>query len=239
MGQGAIRLNKYIRDLGICSRRRAEELIREGKVEINGSVVTDLGFKVIPLKDVVKVEGRVFTLSTKRIYGILNKPFGVVSTLRDPEGRPCVGELLRPLGVRVFLVGRLDFDTMGLLPFTNDGEWAHRLLHPRYHIPRTYKATIKGRITDNAIKILQTGVPLSDGPTQGSKVEVIAADKNRSILRITIFEGRNRQVRRMFEALGYEVVHLIRIGFGPLHLGDLKVGEYRLIENPPFVKIPD
>lgn len=239
MNEKAVRLNKYIRDLGVCSRRKAEDLIREGRVEINGRVVCDLSFMVRPYKDVVRVDGRVLTLGQQKIYGILNKPFGVVSTLRDPEGRPCVGELLRPIGVRVFLVGRLDFDTMGLLPFTNDGEWAHRLLHPKYHIPRTYKVTVKGRITDDAIRILQSGVPLSDGPTQGSKVEFIGADQRRSILRITIFEGRNRQVRRMFEALGYEVVHLIRIGFGPLHLGDLKVGEYRLIENPPFVRRPD
>lgn len=239
MNEKAVRLNKYIRDLGVCSRRKAEDLIRAGRVEINGRVVCDLSFKVRPYKDVVRVDGRVLTLGQQKIYGILNKPFGVVSTLRDPEGRPCVGELLRPIGVRVFLVGRLDFDTMGLLPFTNDGEWAHRLLHPKYHIPRTYKVTVKGRITDDAIRILQSGVPLSDGPTQGSKVEVLGADQRKSVLRITIFEGRNRQVRRMFEALGYEVVHLIRIGFGPLHLGDLKVGEYRLIENPPFVRRPD
>lgn len=229
-----IRLNRFIRDAGICSVRKADELIREGKVVVNGNVVREMGFRVIPSEDIICVEGKPISLQTQRVYGILNKPFGVVSTLSDPEGRPCVGDLLATLGSRVFLVGRLDFDTMGLLPFTNDGLWAQRLLHPKYHVPRTYKATIRGEVSDMALKILRKGVPLSDGPTQGSKVELIKRDSKETVLRITIYEGRNRQVRRMFEALGHQVVHLIRIGFGPLHLGDLRVGEYRLLENPPF-----
>jgi pseudouridine synthase len=234
-----VRINKFLRDAGLGSRRKVEELVAQGKVKVNRVLVRDLGTLVDPAKDIVEVNGKRIYGQAPKIYGILNKPFGVVSTMKDPEGRPCAGDLLRPLGSKVFLVGRLDFDTMGLLPFTNDGQWAHKLLHPRYHIPRTYKAIVEGQLSDRAVEALRKGVPLSDGPTQGAKVEVLQRQRERTVLRVTIYEGRNRQVRRMFEALGYRVLHLVRIGFGPLTLGDLKVGEFRILTDPPFVKKQD
>jgi 23S rRNA pseudouridine2605 synthase len=231
-----IRLNKFLRDAGVASRRKVDEIIKEGGIKVNGVVVTHLGVRIDPKTDVVEFQGRRLEPVGRKIYGILNKPFGVVSTMSDPEGRPCVGDLLRPLGIKVFLVGRLDFDTMGLLPFTNDGQWAHRLLHPRYHVPRTYKATINGLLSESDVERLKKGVALTDGTTQGAKVSVLKKAEDHSILRITVFEGRNRLVRRLFEALGYKVIHLIRIGFGPLTLGDLKVGQYKLLEKPPTIK---
>lgn len=231
-----IRLNKFLRDSGVASRRKVEEIIKRGEIRVNGLVVNNMGFKVDPEKDIVELKGiRIEPISNK-IYGILNKPFGVVSTMKDPQGRSCVGDLLNPLGTKVFLVGRLDFDTMGLLPFTNDGQWAHRMLHPRYHIPRTYKVTINGILPESALEQLKKGVALSDGPTQGAKAKILKRMGKETILRITVFEGRNRLVRRIFEALGYEVIHLIRTGFGTLTLGDLKVGDYRLLEKPPFMR---
>ncbi|MFN3535202.1 MAG: pseudouridine synthase [Desulfatiglandales bacterium] len=232
MGERGIRLNKFIRDAGICSRREADRLILEGRVKVNGIPVRELGLRVIPQRDLVEVDQRPISLIKRRIYGILNKPFGVVSSLKDPEGRPCAGDLLKPLGVRVFFVGRLDFDTMGLLPFTNDGQWAQRLLHPKYHVPRTYKAIVRGDLSEEAVSTLRRGVPLSDGPTRGAKLKVLKRAEGVTEIRITIYEGRNRQVRRMFEAVGYEVIHLIRTGFGRLQLGDLRVGEYRVLEDP-------
>ncbi len=232
MEERGIRLNKFIRDAGICSRRGADRLILGGRVKVNGIPIRELGLRVIPQRDLVEVDQRPISPIKRKIYGILNKPFGVVSSLKDPEGRPCAGDLLKPLGVRVFFVGRLDFDTMGLLPFTNDGQWAQRLLHPKYHIPRTYKAIVRGDLSEEAVSTLRRGVPLSDGPTRGCKLKLLKRAEGVTEIRITIYEGRNRQVRRMFEAVGYEVIHLIRTGFGRLQLGDLKVGEYRLLEDP-------
>ena len=162
---------------------------------------------------------------------MLNKPFGYMCSLNDPEGRPIVIDLLQHLGQRVYPVGRLDFDTLGLLLLTNDGEWAHRVTHPSYQIPRTYKATVYGRITDEAIGLLRKGVMLEDGPSGRTKAEVISRNEKRSNVRITITQGKNRQVRRMLEAVGYKVIHLVRIGFGTLALGDLKIGDYRHLKT--------
>ncbi len=161
---------------------------------------------------------------------MLNKPFGIVCTLKDPLGRPVVTDLLKGITQRVYPVGRLDFDTMGLLLITNDGELAHYLTHPRRKIPRTYKATVAGNITEEAISSLNRGVRLEDGPSGRAKASLITGNDTQSVVRITITQGRNRQVRRMFEAVGYRVIHLIRTGFGDLRLGDLKVGEYRHLE---------
>ena len=162
---------------------------------------------------------------------MLNKPFGYVSTLRDPEGRPTMRDLISDVKERVYSVGRLDFDSQGLLILTNDGELAHRLMHPRFHIPRTYKVTIEGPLSDTSVQRLKKGITLDDGPTNPAHVRIINREKERTLLRITIFEGRSREIRRMFEAVGNKALKLIRIGYGSLHLGDLKVGKYRHLKD--------
>jgi len=221
------RINQILTLAGITSRRKADDLIQSGRVSVNGHVVKELGSRAIWGKDPILVDDREIPGPFKRIYLMMNKPFGTMSTLSDPAGRPLITDLVQGVGQRIYPVGRLDFDTMGLLLLTNDGEWAHRLAHPRYRIPRTYKATVAGQVSDGAINRLQAGVTLDDGPCAPAKVALIARSEGQSVLRVTINQGKRRQVRRMLEAVGHRVVHLIRTDFGGLTLGDLKVGQYR------------
>jgi pseudouridine synthase len=181
-------------------------------------------------KDSIKVDGREIPGPYDRIHLMLNKPFGYICSLRDPAGRPVVSDLLKDVRHRVYPVGRLDFDSMGLLLFTDDGEWAYRLAHPRYHVPRTYKVTLEGMISDAALNALRKGVKLEDGFSGPSKTTLIRRDPRKSLIRITIIVGRSRVIRRVIEAVGYRVIHLVRTGFGPVQLGTLKVGRYRLLE---------
>lgn len=225
------RLNKIIAIAGIASRRRADELISSGLVIVNGRVETRAGSKAIWGIDSIKVDGHPIPDPPKKIYLMLNKPFGYVSTLRDPEGRPVIRDLIKNIKERVYSVGRLDFDSSGLLILTNDGELAFRLMHPRFHIPRTYKVTIEGYISNASVERLKKGVFLDDGPTSPARVRIINRQQGRSVLRITIFEGRSREIRRMFKALGHKTLKLIRIGYGNLYLGDLKVGKYRHLKR--------
>lgn len=205
-------------------------MIRAGRVSVNGRVVKEAGAKALWGVDRILVDGRAVPDPLERVYLMLNKPFGYVSALSDPDGRPVVADLLKDVGRRVYPVGRLDFDTLGLLLFTDDGEWAHRLAHPRYRVPKTYKVTVAGPISDGALENLQKGIHLEDGFSGPSKVTLLKRDARASDLRITITTGRKRLLRRMIEASGYAVTHLIRIGFGLLELGNLKVGRYRHLE---------
>ena len=225
------RLNKIISMAGIASRRRADELISSGLVAVNGRVEISLGSKAVWGVDSITIDGQAIPDPPRKIYVMLHKPFGYVSTLRDPEGRPIIRDLTKAIKERVYPVGRLDFDSQGLLILTNDGELAHRLMHPRFHIPRTYKVTIEGSIPDTSAQRLRKGIPLDDGPTNPAHVRIISREGERSVVRITIFEGRSREIRRMFEAVGHKTIHLIRIGYGSLHLGDLKVGKYRHLKD--------
>jgi len=202
-------------------------LIRSGRVTINGEPVNALGVLAIWGVDSIRVDGREIPAPSERVYLMLNKPFGYICALKDPAGRPLVTDLLKGLPQRVYPVGRLDFDTLGLLLLTNDGEWAHRLTHPRYHVPRTYKITVAGQITDLALTNLGKGVPLEEGPSGPSKTHLIMRNESQSIIRMTITRGMSRQVRRMVEATGFRVIHLMRTAFGNLQLGDLKIGGYR------------
>jgi pseudouridine synthase len=181
--------------------------------------------------DSIKVDGQEIPGPFERVYLMLNKPFGYICALSDPAERPIVSDLLKDIRERVYPVGRLDFDTLGLLLLTNDGEWAHRLTHPRYHVPRTYKLTLEDKITDKALNRLKRGIRLEDGPTGPCKVTPIQRDEQKSILRMTIAMGRSRMLRRMLDEVGYKVIHLIRTGFGSLELGDLKIGDYRYLES--------
>lgn len=225
------RLNKIISMAGIASRRRADELISSGLVAVNGRAERRLGSKAVWGIDSITVDGQAIPDPPGRVYLMLNKPFGYVSTLRDPEGRPTMRDLISDVKERVYSVGRLDFDSQGLLILTNDGELAHRLMHPRFHIPRTYKVTIEGPLSDTSVQRLKKGITLDDGPTNPAHVRIINREKERTLLRITIFEGRSREIRRMFEAVGNKALKLIRIGYGSLHLGDLKVGKYRHLKD--------
>jgi 23S rRNA pseudouridine2605 synthase len=217
-----MRLAKYIAWAGVASRRAAELLIRSGRVTVDGVRVTD------PARDVgeddqVAVDGTVLSPDRRRVVYAVNKPAGVVSTARDPQGRPTVVSLVRT-SARLYPVGRLDVDTTGLILLTNDGELAHRLTHPRFEVPKTYRAQLANApIRDGALTKLREGVELDDGRTAPADARRVAA----GAVEITIHEGRKRQVRRMCEAVGHPVRRLERIGFGPLSLGDLKPGAYR------------
>jgi 23S rRNA pseudouridine2605 synthase len=194
-------------------------------------VVREPGSQAFWGKDSIKVDGQEIPGPSHRIYLMLNKPFGYVSSLRDPEGRPVVSDLLKGVSERVYPVGRLDFDSLGLLLLTNDGDLAHRLAHPRYRVPKTYKVTLEGLVTERTLDSLRKGVDLEDGFSGSSKVALIKQDSRKSLIRMTIAHGRSRIVRRMSEAVGQRVIHLLRTGFGTLELGNLKMGAYRQLET--------
>ena len=222
-----MRINKILSAAGVASRRQADELIASDRVTVNGEPIRTPGAAAVWGADRICVDGREIPAPAHPLYLMLNKPFGVISALKDPEGRPVVTDLLRDVEERVYPVGRLDFDSLGLLLLTNDGEFAHRMTHPRHRVPRTYKVTLEGTIQDEEIERVRAGVPLKDGPSGPAGVTLLQRKAGRSVLRMTIHIGRTRIVRRTFEAVGFPVVQLIRIGFGPLVLGDLKVGAHR------------
>src|SRR4030042_130678 len=224
------RINRILSLAGIASRRRADEMINAGRITVNDRVVRELGSKAAWGQDIIRVDGKEIPRPSGRIYLILNKPFGYICSLKDPEGRAIVTELLKGVPQRVYPVGRLDFDTLGLLLLTNDGDLSYRLTHPRYRVPRTYKATVEGIITGDALHSLKKGVMLEDGFSGGSNATLAGQSGGKSVIRITVTQGRNRLVRRMIEAAGYPTVHLIRTGFGNLDLGNLKPGQYRYLE---------
>jgi len=226
-----VRLQKLIAGTGIASRRKAEELIASGRVTINGHVVKELGTKVDPDRDHVKVDGKHLRAAQPYVYLILNKPRNVMSTLDDPEGRPTVKDFLRGVTVRVFPVGRLDFDSEGLMLLTNHGDLAQALLHPRYHVPKTYLIKVKGVLDDAKIDALERGVKLEDGLTAPAKVNKVSRAESNSWLEVTIHEGRKHQVKRMIEAVGHSVIKLTRVRMGPLLLGDLASGAYRFLTD--------
>jgi len=226
-----IRLQKLIASTGLSSRRKAEMLIASGRVSVNGKVVTELGTKVDPALDHVKVDGKHLTSAQPFVYLMLNKPKNVMSTLDDPGGRDTVKDFLHGVSVRVFPVGRLDFDSEGLMLLTNNGELAQALLHPRYHVPKTYLIKVKGVLTDAEISQLQRGVKLEDGMTSPAVVKKIKRAEANSWLEITIREGRKHQVKRMLEFVGHMVIKLMRVRMGPLALGKLEPGEFRFLTD--------
>lgn len=221
-----VRLNKYIAQAGLASRRRADELIAYGKVRLNGRVCREMGTLVHP-GDKVDVSGTPIEARDDVTYLVVHKPVGVMTTMRDPQGRRTIVELLPKRIPRVVPVGRLDYDTAGVLLMTNDGELAHRLLHPRYGVDKTYRATIAGRLSPEAVRRLHDGVTVDGQTAAGAKVRVVSVRSGSSVVDITIHEGKNRQVRKMFEALGHPVQTLIRLRFGPISLGDLPTGHTR------------
>lgn len=235
MSQESVRLQKALAAAGVASRRASAELIKQGRVAVNGRVVTEPGQLIDPSSDVVTVDGERIALESPQplLYLMLNKPLGVVSTVQDPQGRPTVLDIVGPLPARVYPVGRLDINSSGLLLLTNDGDLAYKLTHPRFEIPKTYRVVAKGFVGPEAARRLAEGMLLEDGLTAPAEVRFVDYDKGTqsTILDITIREGRNRQVRRMMEAVGHPVRQLTRIGFGNLRLKGLAPGTWRKLRT--------
>lgn len=223
-----VRLQKYIAMCGVTSRRKAEEMIAQGTVSVNGKTITELGTKVEIGADKVCVNGREIKTEQKKYYIMLNKPVGYVSTVHDQFERQSVLELVE-LKARLFPVGRLDYDTSGLLLLTNDGNFTYKVTHPKFQMPKTYIALIKGGITISALNKLRRGVKIEDYTTSPAEVEIIDSRDGFTKIKITIHEGRNRQVRKMFESVGCKVYELERISIGKVILGNLPLGRWRYL----------
>jgi len=248
---GPLRLQRFLARAGVASRRGSEDLMTAGRVTVNGQICTELGTKVDPECDEVAVDGKLVSIADGTVNLILNKPTGYVTTMSDPQGRPTVAELVpTDQYPGLFPVGRLDEDTTGLLLFSTDGELAHRLLHPKWHVAKTYIARADGRITEKQLQRLRDGIELDDGWTAPARAELTPETDDwtdeleapedspdllqlrpyrTSLVMLSIHEGRKRQVRRMLSAVGHPVTELARISFGPLALGDLEQGSWRLL----------
>ncbi len=224
-----IRLNKFLSQTGTASRREADKIIAEGRVEVNGVAIQVLGYKIDDTKDRVEVDGKRVKKDENLIYLMLNKPSGYLVTLKDPFSRPTIKELLPNLKKKVFPVGRLDYDSEGLILFTNDGELAYRLTHPRFKIKKTYLVKVTGSPDPSNLSRLERGIFLDGKKTAPAKVSRLSDSPKRTLLRIEITEGRKREVKRMCEAVGHRVLQLKRIGFAGLTLGKLAKGNYRFL----------
>ena len=224
------RLQKYLAECGVASRRKCEEIILEGKVCVNGKVVTELGTKIIPGKDKIELEGREI-VSEKKVYILLNKPVGYVTTVSDEKERPTVMELLDGVKEKVVPVGRLDMFTSGLLLLSNDGEFIYKITHPKHEINKTYTVTLTGIITNEEVEKLRNGVQIDDYITKPAKVKILKTDEEKNISRIEIciHEGKNRQVRKMCEVIGKKVKALHRSKIGNIEVKDIKIGTWRYL----------
>ncbi|MGO3147760.1 MAG: pseudouridine synthase [Leucobacter sp.] len=227
--EGTVRLQKALAHAGVASRRACETLISSGRVTVNGEVQRELGSRINPDTDDVRVDGVVVQLDASKRYFVLNKPRGVVSTMSDEQGRPDLREFTEQVEDRLYNVGRLDTDTSGLLILTNDGELAHKLAHPSFGVQKTYIAKVRGRATAAVVQQLLDGVELTDGPIRADKVKLLpgGTTESHSLIEVTLHSGKNRIVRRLLAHVGHPVVELVRRQFGPLNLGTLKIGEMR------------
>jgi len=225
------RLQKILSYAGIASRRAAERMIAGGRISVNRVVVTELGKKADPRKDEIRLDGRLVSLETERIYLVVHKPRGYVTTLNDPQGRRIITDLLHGIGQRVYPVGRLDYDSEGLLIMTNDGQFAQRLQHPRYGIPKTYRVKIEGAFRKGEIRALEQGIDLPDGRFTPTEVRLEKTNERSTWLALTIVDGRNRVIRRAFEALGHSVTRLIRIAVADISLNSLGEGAWRMLSR--------
>lgn len=224
---GSIRLNKFLADAGICSRRHADDLIAKGEVQVNGKKVFELGAKVTS-KDRIVVEGKPVQQVNTKVTLVFNKPKGVLTTMSDPHGRPCVADYLDRVQARVFPVGRLDYDSEGLMILTNDGDLAQKIMHPKHEVPKTYMVKVSGHPTAEQLQKLKRGVSIIGGRVSAKEIEKIRGTESDKYdwLKIVITEGKNRQIRKMFEKIGFDVLKLQRVAIGKLKLGSLGRGEY-------------
>ena len=230
------RLQKILAAAGICSRRQAEQLIKAGRVRVDGRRVTELGTKADPDHQRIEFDGKPLPRPELVCY-LLNKPKGYVTTMKDPQGRPLVSSLLIGVKERVFPVGRLDLDTEGALLMTNDGELAQNILHPSKEIKRTYQAMVRGLPSRKKLAELQSGIVLEGRKTWPADLRIIKKNKNNTLVEVIIHEGRKRQVRKMFAAIGHPVLELKRTAYGKLGLGDLRVGKFRKLANNDLKKL--
>jgi 23S rRNA pseudouridine2605 synthase len=226
-----VRLQKVLAQAGIGSRRACEDLIAAGRVQVDGQTIRELGVRVDAKRQAVHVDGVRIQVDTSMVYLVLNKPPGVVSTMDDPEGRPCIGDLLIGREERLFHVGRLDAATEGLLLLTNDGDLANRLSHPSHEVPKTYLAEVAGPLAKDVGKRLRAGIELDDGPAKVDSFRVIDARPGKALVEIVLHEGRNHIVRRLLAAVGHPVEQLVRIQVGPIKLGDLRSGRTRSLHG--------
>ena len=225
------RLQKILARAGITSRRKAEEMILEGRVSVNGSLVFELGTKADAGCDIIELDGMAIGAAENKVYLMLNKPPGYITSVEDPQGRPTVMSLVSGIVERVVPVGRLDYETEGLLVMTNDGDFSQLLQHPRFEIERCYRVKVKGVPTRIVLDKLRAGVFIDNVKTNRCKIKVFSKLDKNTWLEVWLKEGRNRQIRKMFEAVGHEAVRIIRTGFGPLELGMLPVGAYRFLNK--------
>lgn len=230
-----VRLQKLLSERGIASRRKAEELIEQGKVKVNGHVAR-LGDKADDRRDIITVAGKRVAKAEMPVYLMLHKPRGFITTMSDEKGRKCVAELVEDVGVRVYPVGRLDRDSEGLLLLTNDGDFANAMMHPRAHIPKYYRVTLRQAPTDEQLLRFREGIELDGRQTAPAEIVVLLTEPARTVVEIVLYEGRNRQIRRMCEALGLEVLRLKRIAMGNVKLGMLQPGKWRHLD-PKEVKV--
>lgn len=236
MTDDRIRLQKYLSQCAVASRRKSEELILAGKVKVNGKVA-GLGDKVSPRNDTVTVSGKKIVSSKKHYYIVLHKPRGFITTMEDEMGRKCVAELVKDVGARVYPVGRLDKDSEGMLLMTNDGEFANFMTHPSKHIPKTYRVTVRPDVTEDMLVKFATGMEIDGRMTAPADAHILEKQENRVVLEVVLYEGRNRQIRKMCEALGLEVARLKRTSIGSIKLGMLPQGKWRNLTEDEVHKL--
>ena len=236
MTDDRIRLQKYLSQCAVASRRKSEELILSGKVKVNGKVA-GLGDKIDPRRDTVTVSGKKIVSSKKHYYIMLRKPRGFITTMEDEMGRKCVAELVKDVGARVYPVGRLDRDSEGLLIMTNDGDFANHLTHPSKHVPKTYRVTVRPNVTEDQLIAFNEGIEIDGRKTAPADAHIIEKGENRVVLEVIIHEGRNRQIRRMCEALGLVVARLKRTHIGSIKLGMLPQGKWRNLTEDEVHKL--
>ena len=226
-----MRINKYIALCGVASIRKAEELILAGRVTVNDEVMTELSYKVDEENDIVKVDDKLIKEENKLVYILLNKPEGYITTVKDQFDRPSVLDLVSDIKERVYPIGRLDYETSGLLLLTNDGDLTYKLTHPKHEVDKTYVARVKGKLTKEEIERFKTGLKIEDYTTAPAKLKVIKYDEQRdsSLLEIKIHEGKNRQVRKMCKAINHPVLRLRRSAMGKIKIGDCEIGKYRYL----------
>ncbi len=224
-----MRINKYIASCGIASRRKAEELILQGRVKVNGKAIEELAFNVDENKDRVEVDDKIIGLSENMVYIVLNKPEGYITTVKDQFNRPSVLDLVNDIDERVYPIGRLDYETSGLLILTNDGDLTYKLTHPKHEVDKTYMAIVKGIPKEDELENFKKGLYIEDYKTAPAKIKVVKTEteKNYAICQIKIHEGRNRQVRKMCRAINHPVLRLRRVAMGKITLKDVEVGKYR------------